>query len=251
MSVEIQRAKELLSKVENLENNPNEIFNLFTDENAISQSNLLYQVDINGKYIIDYLTDIFKRNTDLKQYEIHGNSSFQWTIFVPSLSWRDVDVIKPDHDRIFYFDISERKFQIFNKPIRNYEEIMNETIELRLQTISDWWEKYENFTFINRLKETYKCLFNRNRSFSGKLNDALYMLRVKRFYVESKYQEEFSDIEKHNSRMKKFYEEDIARQKWYREFAPSQIEMILREQEVLAHYFECLGYKENKDLTWD
>lgn len=251
MSVEIQRAKELLNKVENLENNPNEIFSLFATENAISQSNLLYQVNINGKYIIDYLTDIFKTNTDLKQYEIHGNSNFQWTIFVPSLSWRDIDVIKPNHDRIFYFDISKKEFQIFSRPIRNYNEIMDETIELRLNKVSEFWEKYENFTFINRLKETYKCLCNRNRSFSGKLKDALYMLRVKKSYVESKYQEEFSDIEKHNSRMKKFYEEDILRQKWYREFAPSQIEMILREQEVLAHYFEFLGYKENKDLTWD
>lgn len=251
MSVEIQQAKELLSKVENLENNPNEIFSLFATENAISQSNLLYQVNINGTYIIDYLTDIFKTSTDLKQYEIHENSSFQWTIFVPSLSWRDVDVVKPDHDRIFYVDISKREFQIFNRPIRHYEEVMDEIIELRLKTISDWWKRYENFTFINRLKETYKCLHNRNRSLLGRLKDALCMLKIKRSYVECKYQEEFSDIERHNSRMKKFYEEDIARQKWYREFAPSQIEMILREQEVLAHYFECLGYKENKDLTWD
>ena len=77
------------------------------------------------------------------------------------------------------------------------------------------------------------------------------MLRVKRSYVEGKYQEEFSDIERHNSRMEKFYKEDIARQQLYREFAPNQIEMILREQEVLAHYFESLGYKENKDLTLD
>lgn len=251
MGVEIQRAKELLSKVENLENNPNEIFNLFTGEDVISQSNLLYQVDINSKYIIDYLTNIFKTNTDIKQYEIHGNSSFQWTIFVPSLSWRDVDVIKPDHDRIFYFDISKREFQILNRPIRNYNGIMDETIELRLSKISKFWEKYENFTFANRLKEVYKCLHNRNRSFSGRLKDALYMLKVKRSYIEAKYQEEFEKIERENNRKKKFYEEDIARQKWYREFAPSQIEMILREQEVLAHYFECLGYKENKELTWD
>lgn len=251
MSVEIQRAKELLNKVENLENNPNNIFSLFATENAISQSNLLYQVDINGKYIIDYLTDIFKASTDLKQYEIHGYSSFQWTIYVPSLSWRDVDIIKPYHDRIFYFDISKKEFQIFNRPIRHYEEMMDEIIELRLQTISDWWEKYANFTFINRLQETYKCLHNRNRSFFGRLKDALYMLKVKKSYVEGKYQEKFSDIERHNSRMKKFYEEDLARQKWYIEFAPNQIEMILREQEVLVHYFECLGYKENKDLTWD
>ena len=228
-----------------------DIFNLFTDENVISQSNLLYQVDIDGQYIIDYLTDILKAKTQMGQYEINRNSNFQWTIFVPSLSWRDVDVVKPDHDRIFYFDISKKEFQIFNRPIRHYEEMMDEIIELRLQTISDWWEKYKNFTFINRLKETYKCLHNRNRSVSGRLKDAMYMLRVKRSYVEGKYQEEFLDIERHNSRMKKFYEEDIDRQKWYREFAQSQIEMISREQAVLYHYFEQLGYKENKELTWD
>ena len=251
MSVEIQRAKELLNKVENLENNPNEIFSLFATENAISQSNLLYQVNINGKYIIDYLTDIFKTSTDLKQYEIHGNSSFQWTIFVPSLSWRDVDVIQPYHDRIFYFDSSKKEFQIFHRPIRHYEEMMDETIELRLSKISKFWEKYENFTFANRLKVMYECLSNRNRSVIGKLNDTWYLLKVKRKYIEAKYQEEFEKIERENNRKKKFYEEDIARQKWYREFAPSQIEMILREQEVLAHYFEQLGYKENKDLTWD
>lgn len=251
MSIEIQRAKEFLNHVESLQNDSSKIFYLFTEEDAICQSNFLCQVNIEGQYIIDYLTDILKSKPVLTQYEIKGNSSFQWEVRIPSLSWRDIGVIKPSQDRIFYFDIAKREFQVITRPIKHYEEMMNDKIELNLSEVSDWWKRFENFTLTKRLKVILECLTDKNCSIWHRLEVSLHVLKTKRSYIEKQYKEKAIDIERHNEALKKFYEEDVERQKWYREFAPSQIEIILSKQEKLKRYFEGLGYKENSNLTWD
>ena len=251
MSIEIQRAKEFLKKIEDLKSDSSNVFYLFTGEDTISQRNFLYQVDIDGQYIIDYLTKILKTKPIFSEYEIYSNNSFQWEVRISSLSWRDIGVIKPNQDRIFFFDMKKRQFQIRTRPVENYTEMMNDKIELKLSEIPDWCKRLDNFTFTKRLKEAGGCLMDKCHPMRCRLGSFLYMLKIKRSFVESRYTEKVKEVEKHNEALKKIYKEDIERQQWYKEFAPGQIELILLKQAELKNYFEGLGYKENNDLTWN
>lgn len=167
MSISIQEAYKTLDTLQQMADNPELIMTgLFS--RGVSDMNFPYQVNINGKYIFDYLKEYLQKIPVFKDCVVRICSA---------------DV---------YIDIPGLKYDFF------------------------FW---------------------------------LY-IPLKKRKVSEVLQKQYDKLESNNKWAKEQYEKDIARQKFYREHAPKQIEKIKKKQEEIVQYLNGLGYVENADKSF-
>ena len=240
MSIEIGRAKELLDLAEKISDKPELIFSeLF--KGGVDEKNFLFMLNINGEYFEKYLMRYFEslpmfQNCSLALYseELH--------VYVPPLK-----SVKCHHsqleDKIMRVNLQNKTYKLCNSSIERYKEIMDEKYELTACELSDFWKRFEDFSFKKRLKTAFSYLFSDKKLYI-RLCDFVYVLVVSRNKIDAITNIQKENISSTNERNLKNYTEKIEKQNFVLEHAPAQIEKILAKQEEIAAFLRKMGYQE-------
>lgn len=248
MSIELQEARKELDILENLANNPQLILtDLFGG--GTSELNFLYQVNIKGKYILDYLIEY------LKTLKIFNNTKLKFQsgdlrVYVYSLKHGEYQEYQPD-DGIMEIDIENKTFFVSESCIKNYEKVMNENYELETVVLDEYWQKLTDLSLKNRLYQVKKLLFS-NKKLHIKIADTYFWLVA---VLMKKYKEkikkgldkEIARIDERNQYNEKEFYRKIDLQNFYKGKAPEHIKQIRSKQKEIVDYLVGLGYKEDNE----
>lgn len=243
MGIELQKAKEKLDMIEKLANNPELIL---TDlySKGLSDSNFFYQVHVKGKYLLEYLTDYLEKqsvfNNTIIKLDYH-----KLNIYIPSLK-RKPQEFQQD-DKIMKIDIEKRTYVLCDDFLEKYKRIMNANYELELCELSDFWKQFEDLSFKNRIKNTFKELGSKHK-LNVKLSNFLFFLIVREKTVQPSLDKEKKRIDDKNKHNLDIYNSNIELQKFYNKKAPDQIKKGQVKQKELKRYFSNLGFKEDKTM---
>jgi hypothetical protein len=123
MSISIDKARRKLDILEQLVNNPNLLLtDLFTD--GVSGINFLYQVNVNGKYILEYLKDYLKRIPVFNGCTVKCES-YNIGIYIDSLK----NSTYFQQKKIISIDADKRTFKVIERYINEYLEVMKKDYE--------------------------------------------------------------------------------------------------------------------------
>lgn len=245
MSVELQKAKRKLELIERLEKEPELILtDLYEkDDNVV---NLLYQVDIKGEYILYFLQNCLSNlpvfdGTSLK---FHGDNLY---VIIPALKYGKYKEYQSD-DRILELDLAKKEVLVLNKFLKEYQEIIDEDYRLEVSELDDFWKKYENFGFKNRLKLSVES-FTKKKRFGVKVSDFFFMLTVPKKKIETKLETEKEKVRDKNKHNKECFENNIARQEYYAKNAPKHTSNAISKQNEIVYYLEKLGYTVKTEVS--
>lgn len=246
MSIELQEARNKLDILEEMASNSQLILtDLFS--NGVSDSNFLYQVNIKGKYILDYLIEHLKRLQEFEGTILKANA-YDLDVYFPALKYGEFQSFQPE-DKIIEIDMNKKTYRICKGDIQKYLNVMETKYELETCELSDFWKKYEDFNFKNRLKNAYMSLFS-TKKLHIRINDFIYTLFVPKEKIENAINREQEKVNKKNEQNLKYYNERIGLQNFYKENAPMQINMIHSKQHEIAKYLVQLGYKEDNGMSY-
>lgn len=236
MSIELQEARKKLDILEELTNNPELILtNLFNE--GVSDSNFLYQVNIKGKYILDYLIEHLKTlhifdETLLKfqSYELH--------IYFHSLKYGRYKQFQSE-DKIIKLNIDKRTYELCDKDIQRYSDVMDKVYELEVCELPEFWKKYENFTLKNRVKNAFMSLLT-DKKLHIRLLDFIFTLIVAKKKIDTALNKEREKVNSKNAHNQSYYDERVDLQNYYKENAPNHISKIRYKQKEIVNYLTHL-----------
>lgn len=244
MSIELQEAKHKLDILEHLADKPELIItDLFTLET--DGDNFLLQININGKYILDYLVEYLKKIEVFKNTKLRL-SSYDLVVEVSPLEFRGERNIRTiySNDVIMNIYPSNRTFEFCNRCIDNYVSVMNEKYELKHYELGDFWKKYEDYTLKKRLKEAFSSLTNKNKKVRIRISDFLSFLFVSKKTINKALDREYKRVDERNQSCEEQYYRNVTMQDFYKEKAPNHISEIKSKQTEIANYLIGLGYTE-------
>lgn len=244
MSIELKEARKKLDIIEKCASNPILILtDLFSER--VSGSNFLYQVNIDGKYILDYLVDYLKTLPVFEWCSLKCNA-YDLKVYAPALKYGKYQNFQSD-DLIVKVDMDKKTYKLCSREIKQYEDIINKVYEFSPSELSDYWKKFEDLTLKKRVKNAFAAL-STNKKIHIRIYDFFFHFYVPKNRVEEVLNKEKEKVENRNSSKLKFYNEDIDRQKFYMENAPAYIEKVKNKQLEIAKFLEKLGYKENVEM---
>lgn len=240
MSIDLQNAKEKLNVLENIEKTPELIFTNLFDE-GLKSSNFLYQVNVEGRYISDYLVanlyslPVFE-NTILK---LQG---YELEVKIAGLKapFENLQTV----DQILEIDLYKKTYKLCDTAIQRYSNILSTVYKLDTLVLSDFFKKYENLTIKKRIRNAFLSLYT-NKKWHIKISDFIFALIVSQKKVEKVIYEEKQRINRENDNRKRIYENQIDLQNFYIEHAPRQILLIYTRQNEIVRFLDLLGYQEN------
>ena len=234
----------MLDILERLVNNPELIMTeLFTE--GVTDCQFLYQVNVNGKYILDYLNEYLKTLPVFNDTDIQIAHCLLY-ISVPALRCERYPRLQIK-DRILIVDIYERTYEFYKYDIKTYTDEMNNDYELKTYELSKFWKKYENFTLKNRIKNAFLSLTT-NKSLHVRLSDFVFILFVSRKKIDDAVNNERKEVEKNNKWRREDYERNVALQNFYKKYAPDHIAMIRSKQKEITDYLSSIGYSEKSEI---
>lgn len=241
MSIEIKEARRKLDLLEEVPCNPKLIFtDLFTKDS--DDHNFLFQVDIQGKQFSEHIPEY------LQEIEVFTDTIISvWGtelhIYVPSLKFGEHQNLQPD-DRILEINLRKKTYDCQEIPIKDYTSALEQEYELEICELSDFWKKFEDFSFKKRLKSAFSYLKS-DKKLYRRLFNFVFVLTVSRKKVDTALNREKENIIRKNKRNLHFYKERTELQNFYKENVPAQIEKIRGKQEEIKKYLRGLGYTEN------
>lgn len=249
MSISIQEAYKTLDTLQQMADNPELIMTgLFSK--GVSDMNFPYQVNINGKYIFDYLKEYLQKIPVFK-YCVVRICSADVYIDIPGLKYGKYNEFQTN-DNIIRFNIIGRGYTTTSgEVINNYQDIMSKTYELEVKGIEEFWRRFEDLSLVSCIRNAFSS-FHSSKKIHVRVQDFFFWLYIpfKKRKVSEVLQKQYDKLESNNKWAKEQYEKDIARQKFYREHAPKQIEKIKKKQEEIVQYLNGLGYVENADKSF-
>lgn len=245
MSIELKQARKKIDILENLAKNPELILTELFKE-GIDGTNFLYQIRVNGKYILDYFNEYL---LTLPVFDdcVVKNEGYYVNISVPCLKIGEFSDLW-SNDNILKINASERTFLIINRNIDEYEKFMNKKIIKEVDELEEHFKKFENLTLKKRFKNSFNVIRSKKRILI-KIMDFAFWLYIRKSKVNNYLDKEYKRIESENERNEIKYNKEIEKQNYYIENAPSHIEKIKRKQKEISEYLLSLGYKENKDMS--
>jgi hypothetical protein len=243
MSISLQEARKKLDILEKLARNPELILTeLFTE--GVSGSNFLYQVKVNNKYILDYLKEYLLKIPVFSDCRI-TNSSCDFHVYVNPLRFgKYADYISDD--KIIKIDADERTYNVCNKRIEEYVDMMNKVYKNEVMQLSDYWIRFQNLTFKKRFVNAYNSLKSDKKH---KISNFFFWLHIKKSKVDEALNKEIDKINSSNKYNKESYNEDIEKQNYYLQYAPEHIQKIKDKQTEISKYLLSIGYKENTEMS--
>lgn len=241
MGIELQKAKEKLDMIEKLANNPELILTDLYSE-GLSVSNFIYQINVKGKYLLEYLTDYLEKQSvfdgTIIKLEYH-----KLNIYMPALKHGEFQEFQPD-DKIMKVDIDKRTYVLCDDFLNKYRRVMDANYNLEVCELSDFWKQFEDLSLKSRIKNAFKELTSKHK-LSVKLSNFLFFFIVREKTIKTSLNKEKARIDDKNKQNRNIYSSNIELQKFYNKKAPDQIEKCLLKQKDLERYFSRLGYKED------
>lgn len=246
MSISIQEAYKTLDTLQQMADNPELIMTgLFSK--GVSDMNFPYQVNINGKYIFDYLKEYLQKIPVFKDCVV-GICSADVYIDIPGLKYGKYSEFQ-SNDHVIRFNIIGREYRtISDVAINNYQDVMSKKYDLEVKGIEEFWRRFEDLSLVSCIRKAISS-FHSSKKIHVRVQDFFFWLYIpfKKRKVSEVLQKQYDKLESNNKWAKEQYEKNIARQKFYREHAPKQIEKIKKKQEEIVKYLNGLGYVENAD----
>lgn len=245
MSISIEEARRKIDILETLAVNPQLILTeLFTE--AVSGCNFLYQINVAGKYIFDYLIEYLMTIPVFQGCTIKGDSSDIF-IYMDAIKWGKYQDFQTD-DKIFKIDLNDKTFRSCQDCLLEYEKAMRPVEEREVATLSDWWARFENLTIKKRFRNAAASLSTGKRKWV-RISNFLFWLSARKKSIDEALQKEQEKIQALNQRESENYSERIERQSFYLEQAPGQIERIKGKQRDIAGYLMSIGFQENPEMS--
>lgn len=247
MSISIQEAYQKLDILQRMADNP-ELMMTDLFSRGISGMNFLYQININGKYILDYLKEHLQMIPIFKDCTVRINSA-DVNVGIPGVRFGKYSFFQ--NDDIVTFNIIDREYRtISDKIINEYQDIMSKKYEFETHDISEYWKRFEDLSLISRTKKAFASLYSSKKMYV-RVQDFFFWLFIsfKKSKAEEALRKQYDKVESDNKRTKKQYEDNIARQNYYLENAPKQIKKIIKKQEEIVKYLNELGYVENSEIS--
>jgi hypothetical protein len=245
MSISLEEARKKLDILERLANNPELILTeLYTE--GVSGSNFLYQINVNGKYILDYLQNYLSTLPVFSDCKV---SEAAWELKVkvdPLRIGEYTDYISDDE--IIKIDLDKHTYKIIHKNIKAYEKIMNEKYELEVKELDHFFKQFMNLTLKKRISNSCKSLISKKK-LKFKLYDSVMWYFISNKKIKAKLAEEIESIDNWNAYNKKEYDEKVEQQKYYLQYAPNHINNIKHKQKEISDYLLSIGYKEDKEMS--
>lgn len=247
MSISIQEAYKKLDVLQQMADNPQLIMtDLFSK--GVSDMNFLYQVNINGKYILDYLKEHLQKIPVFKDciVEIKGTDVY---VDISGLKFGKYSNLQ-NNDHVIKFNIDDKEYRIISDGVIKYQHVMSKTYELEAHDIDGYWRQFEDLSLISRIKKAFASLRSSKKKYV-RIQDFFFWLYLplKKSKVTGALQKQYDKVESNNKWAKERYEEDIAKQKFYLENAPKQIETIIKKQQEIVRYLNELGYVKNSEMS--
>lgn len=250
MSISIEEARKKLDTLEKLSSDPSLILtDLFSER--VSGSNFLYQVNVDGKFVIDYLVEHLR---SLKVFEgcIIKQNSWDLKIYIESLKHGEYGRFESD-DLIVKVDIESKTFKLIDECYAKYEDVMCTEYKFIEERLSSYWSKFVNPTFKNRIRYAVE-VFSSNKKPLVKLLDFWFWITYPicfktKVRIAGALKEENSRLDSRNQYNLKEYSEKISKQEFYKENAPAHITKIVNKVAEIELYLRGLGYKEDSDMS--
>ncbi|WP_097005262.1 hypothetical protein [Lacrimispora amygdalina] len=250
MSISIEEARKKLDTLEKLSNDPSLILtDLFSE--GVSGSNFLYQVNIKGKYIIDYLIEHLQK---LSVFEgcIIKQSSWDLKIYMESLKYGGYGRFESD-DLIVKVDIESKTFKSIDECYAKYEDVMHTEYKLQEEKLSNYWIRFVNPTFKNRIRYAIE-VFSSHKKPLVKLLDFWFWIAYPLFFktrnrITEALKEENIRLNDRNKDNLDDYSERLNKQKFYKENASAHISKIVKKAAEIEEYLRGLGYKEDREMS--
>lgn len=243
MSLELQEARELLNLLEEVSVRPELILtDLFLDD--ISCDYIFHQIDVGKNSAFEYLQLSLKKLPIFYDcfVKIRGCEVF---VYIPSLKFGRQQSFQPE-DKILKINAESKTYRLCDSTI--YSEVLLKKYTLKTNELSDFWKKYENFTFGKRIKTAFLSLTSDKRILT-RIGDFFFTLFVSKKKINAALDREKEKIKKKNNSELKYYNERIALQNFYKENSQKQIERIVKKQKEITGYLETLGYRENPEMN--
>lgn len=245
MSIELQDARKKLDILEKLTNNPELILTDLYSE-GVSGVNFLYQVNVKGKHILDYLVDYLK-TLHIFDGTFPEFQSCDLNVYVPALEHEEHQQFQ-FKDKIMKINIDKKTYKLCDRDIQGYLDVMSKIYKLQICELSDFWMKYKNFTFKNRVKNAFKSLINK-KNLHIRLWDFIFILFVSKKKINAALDREIEEVDSRNKCNQKHFNKQIDLQNYYIENAPSHITTIRSKQNEIVNYLTRLGYEEDTEMN--
>lgn len=247
MSIDLQEARRELDIIEQLSDRPDLLLTkLFSD--GSSGVNFLYQININGKYIMDFLKDCLLTIYPFGNCQIENNA-YIFSLYLPALKFGKYSDFDSD-DLIAKIDLNNRTYRLFTECICNYESVMAAKYDLKIIKLSDWWLRFTDLSLKNRLRQVRNVICS-DRKMLVKFSDIYFWLVLtdqRKKKIQDALERESKKITYSNNYEKEKYDENIERQKYFKKFAPDHIENIKLKQGEIEEYLNDFGYVKEENL---
>lgn len=248
MSISIQEAYQKLDILQQMAENP-ELMMTDLFSKGISDMNFLYQININGKYIFDYLKEYLQMIPIFKDCIVRISSANVY-VDIPGLKFGKYSNLQND-DHVIKFNINDREYRtISDEAINNYQDVMSKKYELKVEDISEYWKQFEDLSFVFCIKKAFASLHSGKKVYV-RVQDFFFWLYIplEKSKVTEALKKQYDKVENDNKWAKERHEDNIARQNFYLKNAPEQIEKIIKKQEEIVKYLNELGYVENSEMS--
>lgn len=248
LSISLEDARKKLDILEQLSNAPQLILtNLLSD--GLLGTNFLYQVNINGKYIMDYLREYLCSIDPFKDCIIKNNS-YIFSFYLPSLKVGNHSEFN-GYDLIAQINAYEKTFKLFTECIDDYNDVMSQEYQLEIVELSNWWKRFTDLRIKNRISQIREVIHSDKKLFV-KIADIYFwivMTNRQRRKIQEALERENEKVSSSNKYNKEKYEENIEKQDYYKQYAPGQIRRIRNKQKEIEDFLKDIGYIEDIGMS--
>lgn len=171
MAISIEEARNKLNILEYLSKHPDKILigDLFEESSQYNSLNFLYNITVEGKYILDYL------NEHLRKVDIFSDCTVRLDrdvirVYIPELIYNGFK----QNETIFKISLSDKAYISLDGAVTKYQELMTKEInEPKVKELDDFWKRFDcRLTLILRIKYAFLSLKKEH----NKIKDALFWL---------------------------------------------------------------------------
>lgn len=242
MSIELQKAKEKLDVLEKIRDNPDLILtDLFTGR---EEDIFLWQVNVDGKMFSQFLIEC------LSSIDMFNDPALTIAAFaLPEIDISTFGLYSHGYneswakgqDKILSINTEKKTYKLHDARIRYYMDIISKEYEMSVYDLDDFWKRYENFTFKKRAREVFRCLRK------DRMRDCIYLLTISKKKTDAMVEEQRRKVTEKNERSRKFFNEKIEMQNYYKEQAPEHINFMRTKQMEISAYLNSIGYTEEPE----
>lgn len=238
MSIELKDARHELDVLEKFINNP-ELIMSDLSVYGVSDYNFLFgNITVNGK---TFHTVMMKY---LKQIEIFNNDDISLSPDLNENVRISISSFEKFNNQIMCIDFINHTYKLTDDNVKYYNRVINGECVYAPYEVQDIFKRYENYTLKKRLAVAWNNLFNKDKTCRVRILDFFFSLFVSKKYLLNKIDKEYRRVEEANKCLKKRYDEDIERQKLYKQKVPEQIRKIEQKQKEIVAYLSKYGFKE-------